>query len=627
MLFRWIKYCLLLGILFPVLHVNGQIVIQNNVSLEQLVAELEGTGLEISNITTDCNSDADIPYGRYQDTSGVTGLNEGLLLTTGAADIAVGPNNGTGRGVNNVEEEQFDPDLMKLIDTTLSDGRFYDVCKVEFDIAIYSNQLSFNYVFGSEEYPEFVGSYHDVFGFFISGPGIPDTTNIALIPGTTSPVSVSTVNHLTNTNYYVANGNGALPPFVGPMQYDGFTRLLEARIEVQPCEKYHIKLIIADEGDGIFDSGIFLEAGSFKGSDEKITTSLEHEQYGNALEGCNDGYFVFHRIGLETQDMSQPVVVNYLIGGSAKNGVDYALIPDSIVIPAFQDSAVLIIQPFEDSLVDPGETVEIFVLNYCPALPPIFKAVHVIEEEFEFNLPDQPVCKGEEVQLNNPVGSLGYDIVWDDLDILSCSNCTSPFASPDTSMSVSYTVTDKFTGCSTDGSINVVIQPLPIVDFSYMNDDDYTNLDVFFLNYSSNANEFHWDFGDGDSSNLINPMHVYHLPEFGNQVEYEVELIAINSITGCKNSHLDTIRIEKPFYLPNIITPNGDMMNDEFAITGIQPDRWNIRVYNRWGKMVFNADQYNNRWSGDDLPDGTYFFDLANVNQDKMFRGYLQIVR
>jgi len=105
------------------------------------------------------------------------------------------------------------------------------------------DSLAFRFVFGSEEYPEYVNSINDVFGFFISGPGITgpyqnNAKNIALIPATNNPVSINSVNAGSNNTWYTANHNGQ-----HNVQPDGFTKVLTARANVICGETYQIKIL------------------------------------------------------------------------------------------------------------------------------------------------------------------------------------------------------------------------------------------------------------------------------------------------------------------------------------------------------------------------------------------------
>jgi hypothetical protein len=113
------------------------------------------------------------------------------------------------------------------------------------------------FVFGSEEYPEFVGgNFNDVFGFFVSGEnpsGLAyDNYNVALLPNGT-PVSINSVNANSNSGYYVNNAGNAM------ITYDGLTTVLLPVLDVVPCQPYVFKLAIADAGDSAYDSAIFID--------------------------------------------------------------------------------------------------------------------------------------------------------------------------------------------------------------------------------------------------------------------------------------------------------------------------------------------------------------------------------
>ena len=116
------------------------------------------------------------------------GLKNGILMTTGSAYVAIGPNNPSNRGVDN--NTPGDSSL-----TAISGDSTHDACILEFDFVPYSDSVSFDFVFGSEEYPEFTCcKVNDVFAFFISGPGIAGQKNIALVPKTLIPISINTLN-------------------------------------------------------------------------------------------------------------------------------------------------------------------------------------------------------------------------------------------------------------------------------------------------------------------------------------------------------------------------------------------------------------------------------------------------
>lgn len=186
----------------------------------------------------------------------------GLFLCTGTPQGAIGPNNSP--SVSSVNKQGITPDknLSSLVGNS---GSLFDAAIIEFDIQIDADSLVFRYAFASEEYPEFL-EYNDVFGLFISGIGLNDknkdtTYNLATLPDKKTPVSVSAINHLQNKEYYIANGyvDTDLKLFK-TWQYDGFTKVLTAKIKVKPNQKYHIKFAIADYADPYYDSAIFIDA-------------------------------------------------------------------------------------------------------------------------------------------------------------------------------------------------------------------------------------------------------------------------------------------------------------------------------------------------------------------------------
>jgi hypothetical protein len=185
--------------------------------------------------------------------AGIT-INSGILLTSGSVENAVGPNDQT--GATYAWGSAGDADLSALAGgATTNDA---NSLTFSFDAAT-DGTVFFNYVFGSEEYNEYVGSYNDVFGFFLDG------SNVALLPGTTTPVSINDVNLFTNSADYINNGNADDPypaATLANIQYDGFTVPLTVSANVTAGE-HTIKLAIADEGDDLYDSGVFIEGGSF----------------------------------------------------------------------------------------------------------------------------------------------------------------------------------------------------------------------------------------------------------------------------------------------------------------------------------------------------------------------------
>lgn len=185
------------------------------------------------------------------------GMEEGLVLATGGVSVCVGPNDETEAAVADSCPDYFDETIHQLAGLDI-----FDVAVLEFDFVPMSDVVEFSYVFGSEEYPEYVGGgYNDVFGFFVDGIN-PDggsyvSQNMALIPGTHLSVSIDNVNPNSYSEFYIDNAGGET------VQFDGFTVLLTVTFKVVPMTEYHIKMAICDAGDYFVDSGVFIKAHSF----------------------------------------------------------------------------------------------------------------------------------------------------------------------------------------------------------------------------------------------------------------------------------------------------------------------------------------------------------------------------
>ena len=223
----------------------------------------------------DCNL-----IGKFETGSTPTniGMRSGLILASGGVSVAIGPNDSPEIMVPSTCGAYYDADL-----ASIASGSTVDVAVLEFDFVPWDDTVSFSFVFGSEEYMEWVGyDYNDVFGFFVEGinpaGGYYDHQNMALIPGTTEVVSINTVNLNHNSEYYIDNTEGAT------IQFDGFTTVIEVSFNVVPMSNYHIKMAICDVGDEFADSGVFLEAHSFS-TNFNYTMTIDGWDYSEIPEG------------------------------------------------------------------------------------------------------------------------------------------------------------------------------------------------------------------------------------------------------------------------------------------------------------------------------------------------------
>jgi len=227
---------------------SAQLIVTPNNNANTLAGSLIGSGITIVPGSATYTGAAAASGTFTGGTGAGIGINSGILLTSGAAIGATGPNTSGGNGVNNGA-----PGDAQL--TALAGQTTFNAAVLTFDFTTSGGDLFFSFVFGSEEYNEFVGSFNDVFAFFVDG------MNIALVPGTMTPVAINTINLGSNPSLYNNNDAAAGSPF--NVQYDGFTTVLTAQALGLGAGTHTIKIAIADAGDGILDSGVFIQGGSF----------------------------------------------------------------------------------------------------------------------------------------------------------------------------------------------------------------------------------------------------------------------------------------------------------------------------------------------------------------------------
>lgn len=362
-----------------------------------------GDGVEVLNVTYEGDP---LAVGYFKSGQNAVGIDRGILLTSGRAASSspncTGPLGancvGSQFSSNDVNSSATDPDLQSI-----AAGVLNDVAKFTITFIPTSDTLRFKYVFASEEYPEWACSnFNDVFGFFISGPGISGPfqnggQNIALIPGTNIPVTINNIHPMNGANcppafaqFYNDNNNSNNQPV-----YDGYLNVFIAEAIVIPCETYTIKLAVSDVGDSAYDTGVFLEAKSFGTGSLQVetqTVSLD----GTITEGCATATMTFSFPSPVEDDF----LLDYTIIGTAENGVDYLNIPSGLFIPQGDSSITIDIVAIMDQ-VDEGlesigidiqrdicnrDTFWIFIRDN-EILPPVLG-------------PDTTICRGDSVALD-----------------------------------------------------------------------------------------------------------------------------------------------------------------------------------------------------------------------------------
>ena len=522
---------------------------------------LLGGGVSANNVTYQGDP---IQVGFFNAINSNLGIDSGVVLSTG--DIIDLDPNGFGSG-NIPFSTNSDPDLLNiansvppLINQPFNVSGIFDVATLEFDFIPNSDTLSFNYVFGSNEYLTWINSeYNDVFGFFISGPGISGpysspssfpngSINIANVPNSSPllPITISSVNNLLNSQYYIDNQS----TFPQTLSCNGFTTSFTATTVVQCGEIYHIRLALADGSDANLDSWVFLEAGSFSSNGSVSVSSGIANSDTLLYEGCNAAYFTFDR-----PDASNDFVVYFDVGGTATPSLDYPEISDSLIIPAGQFSDTLFIYPNLDTISESTETV---VLN-------------VIYER----------CSGS------------FDTTTANIYI---SDYPPLFLSLPDSLNI---CSELFESAMIQSEWGGGIEPKSLI----------------------------WSNGANQDSIIVSP----------DSTQYFI----LNIVDGCNQEISDSTLVwnQCPIENINVFTPNSDGINDFFVPVNLDDyPNPSVLIYNRWGKLVYVNEDYQNDWtgthyeSGDKLKEGIYYYIVDpeskkyNYNST-LISGYVHLIR
>ena len=323
---------------------------------------------------------SDQSYGYFDATGTSFPFESGVVLSTGRLNNVPGPNNTLSD--DNAPNWIGDGDL----ENALNESGTINATILEFEFTSVASQISFRYLFASEEYQENNSNtcrYSDLFGFLIR-PAIGQQAyeNIALVPNTDTPVKVTTV---------MPGVQGSCPPenetYFGsynasnaPINFNGQTAILTATANVIPNTTYHVKLVIADEQNFRYDSAVFLEASSFElstniGPDlllatnnalcEGETLELNALQEGqNTYEWFKDGVLVQSASGCticETYTVTE--AGTYTVEVTLANGcisygeviIEYALLPiatNSVLIECDSNQDGLTLYDLSDATSD-----------------------------------------------------------------------------------------------------------------------------------------------------------------------------------------------------------------------------------------------------------------------------------
>lgn len=302
------------------LNIQSQCVITKGYSPSIIKQLFNNERVIISTMSFTGNSNA---LGYFTNSNTNLKLSKGIVLSTGDVNTIGNSNTSSYTSTDNHSPGS------KLLNSLLNINSTFDAATIKFDFIPSFDSIEFNFVFASEEYPEFVGSkFNDVFGMFISGPGFDSIVNLAKLPNGDT-ISINNVNATKNSEYYIDNKDNP------QIEFDGLTKRIKVGTKLQCGKKYHLEIVLADVDDASYDSGIFLEAQSFTsigGMDNiKVTLdSLTSQSFCN-----NDQTF--------TLSNGKPVGGIYYINGIPSNifNPKEALLGDNIISYSVQNNECL----------------------------------------------------------------------------------------------------------------------------------------------------------------------------------------------------------------------------------------------------------------------------------------------
>ncbi|MCB0514583.1 MAG: choice-of-anchor L domain-containing protein [Chitinophagales bacterium] len=376
-----------------------------NENYDYLVEDVftEGNCLSVSNITG-CGATGTFSNG------GSIGLGDnngvGIILATGSVTNAIGPNTfQTTSGMTDCDVSSLLPD-----DNT-KEGSY-----LQFDFMPVEGFIQFNYLFASEEYGGDYDCYpyNDVVGIFLSGPnpagGMYNNQNLAVIGGL--PVTINNFNDqgCGDPGPYTNNVGGTV------MQYDGWVTG-SVYAEVDTCETYNLTIVIADVGDSLFDSAVFLEGKSFStGTAAPIIATVNGEALDQVYEGCQGIEFTFCK-DLNVNGIEDELTLNLTVSGTATQGLDYGGLPSQITIFSGAECVTFYTPIFDDGIDDPGEFIEVGTTSStcpCNTIPKPIK-IEIIENNLEISVNDVEICPNGVPQLLTAQISGGipdYIVTW-----------------------------------------------------------------------------------------------------------------------------------------------------------------------------------------------------------------------
>ncbi len=492
---------------------------------EMFAERLAGYGVDVFNAELTCGDSSSAYFWNGSTTN--LGMESGIVLTTGTTEIAFSPNtvgdaSGSGGVGSYLIEDFLASNLICFVGT-------FNACILEFDFIAYSDEINLNYIFGSEEYPEYVGSsFNDIFLVLIEGsPEYPPEMsaferNIAIIPdGSGVNVGINYLNFGSYAHLYQDNEEDDY------IQYDGQTVRLPANAKVTPGNTYHLSFMIADVGDALFDSGLFLEENSLQSNVpylESIRSNID-ENSQRISENCSEGILTFSLpFASSEEELELPILtqvsefsrIQIIFGGTATPIEDYTMDAYSVIFPKrdelnlFSETLTqeLRIIPTSDNIEEEIEYITIDI--YSPHNESYLSMDTLwLEDTGITSVGDGgAICSGESFALF-AYGNEGMTYEWSPVHSLDNPFISNPVASP--TESTVYTVTIRGENdYEAQHGVAVNVLEAPMIDF-IVSPEETCASDPVMLTVTPYTTNYTYDFYDendvlvsgGNSINLL----------------------------------------------------------------------------------------------------------------------------
>ena len=589
------------------------ITVDDTKTASDLVKILTNTSSCVNVSGENAKGNTDIPimnsYGSFDKNGSSFPFANGIVLSTWSSIYSKGPfvrepSNTTKSGSTNWKG---DTELEKTLNTTNT----FNATVLEFDFTPKTNYISFNYIFASNEYQDnFPCSHSDGFAFLIKeNTAGANYKNLAVLSDGTA-VSSTTVHPDLYFNSKLCTASNASsfgqlntsPTNTSPIDYSGQTKILTAQTTVKARTSYHIKLVIADQDGNLYDSAVFLEAGSFS---SKIDLGQD------LLLSTNNPVCFGETITLST---NLPGLHQWTKTDSSGT-TTLSETSSSLVI---QDAGIYKVK----ATVAPSCTVTGEIkIEYAPKI--ILKDTSLLKCDDNGNgTASFDLTKAETIIKNNDTSLTKIDYY----ETQTGSTLSNPISNPTSFTKTSSTdqlvyakVTSKTYGCTETAEITlktIMSSPSSAISTTspIVNDFSGNANSVQLIPPSTGTYEFSLDGTNYQTSPLFTNLAV------GNYTAYVRD----------SNCQYLTYPITILDY-PRFFTPNGDNINDDWRIKNLDLfPKASIKIFDRYGKLikVLNAiyPSWNGTYIGKELPSDDYWFQI-NFVDGKIIKGHFSLKR